>query len=396
MEKALGVSPPRFESVQDIANAIDREDTAAPADEEPTYYAVLRMDGDDLGQWVSGAKTPHLLKVLAGTEADDKSPKGYFKKHWQPAKAGGLQADAVRRPLTPGFHAALSEALGNFSLYCAGQVVEAFNGQLLYSGGDDVLAMLPAEKALDCAFALQCAFRGELPAETPRRVGEVLEDLFEFYPSSPGFIRCKHSSGKGEHLRPNWPLMLMGPEATASVGIAIGHVRSPMQDTIQAARAAEGEAKDMRGKGAFCLSILKRSGEAVSFRAKWNSGVPAVWSELNEPKLHALSSRFAYRYAQLVEALVVEGGSAEGAHYAETWTNPECLADAIEAELAHVLKQQGDKTQREARELAKLWRDRLIGDDPASPALSPRDFLHFWTAWAFVNRNTNSGTTPEQ
>jgi hypothetical protein len=190
--------------------------------------------------------------------------------------------------------------------------------------------------------------------------------------------------------------MVMGPLATASVGIAIGHVRSPMQDTIQAARDAERQAKAVRGKGAFCLSILKRSGEAVSFAAKWNSGVPAVWSELNEPKLHELSSRFAYRYAQLVEALVVEGGSAPGARYAETWTNPECLADAIEAELTHVLMQQGDKTQRVARELAKLWRDRLIGDDPANPALSPRDFLHFWTAWAFVNRNTDSGTTPEQ
>src|SRR5207247_8209215 len=112
MGKTPGVRPPRFESVQDIANAIDREETDAPVEKEPTYYAIVRMDGDDLGQWVSGAKTPRLLNVLAGSEADEKSPKGYFKKHWQSAKAGGLQAAAVRRPLTPGFHAALSEALG--------------------------------------------------------------------------------------------------------------------------------------------------------------------------------------------------------------------------------------------------------------------------------------------
>jgi hypothetical protein len=196
LEKALGVRPLRFESVQGIANAIDREETDAPADKEPTYYAVLCMDGDDLGQWVSGAKTPPLFKVLAGTEADEKSPKGYFKKHWRPTKAGGLQAGAVRRPLTAGFHAALSEALGNFSLYCAGQVVEAFNGQLLYSGGDDVLAMLPAEKALDCAFALQCAFRGELPAEAPRRVRAVLVDLFEFYPNSRALSAASTVPGK--------------------------------------------------------------------------------------------------------------------------------------------------------------------------------------------------------
>jgi len=253
MEKALGVRPPGFKSVQRIADAIDREETDVPDDKEPTYYAVLYMDGDDLGQWVSGARTPILFNVLAGTEADEASPKGYFKKHWRPAKAGGLQADAVHRPLTPGFHAALSEALGNFSLYCARQVVEAFQGQLLYSGGDEVLAMLPADRALECAQALQLTFRGVDPekpeANASRGVQRAMQGLFEFH--ATGFITCKQATGGGEHLRPNWPLMVMGEEATASVGIAIGHVRAPMQDTIQAAREAEHAAKAVRGKGAF-------------------------------------------------------------------------------------------------------------------------------------------------
>ncbi|MCI0536097.1 MAG: type III-B CRISPR-associated protein Cas10/Cmr2 [Verrucomicrobiales bacterium] len=285
MEKALGIHPPRFESVEAIADAIDREESDPPADKEPTYYAILCMDGDDLGQWVNGTKTPPLLKVLAGTEADEKSPKGYFKKHWQPAKAGGIQVGAVRRPLTPGFHAALSEALGNFSLYCAGQVVKAFKGQLLYSGGDDVLAMLPAKKAVECAQALQLTFRGLDPekpqANASRLVQRVLkwtrdnpDGLFEF--PADGFVTCKRAAGEGEHLRPNWPLMVMGLEATASVGIAIGHVRSPMQDTIQAARDAEHTAKSVPGKAAVCLSVLKRSGESAQFAAKWNSGVTGV------------------------------------------------------------------------------------------------------------------------
>ena len=391
---------PDFKSVPDIARIesnIDREDSDAAEGSEPKYYAVLCMDGDDMGQWVSGVKAAPLVRSLAEEAA------GYFRSHWQPG-AKLPRADEVKRPLSPGCHAALSEALANFSLYCAGPVVRAFDGQLLYAGGDDLVAMVPAQNALNCAQALQLSFRGVHPdspdAHASSRVKTVLKDIFDFSRHADGFLTLRRTErgdvGRAEHLKPNWPLMVMGPMATASVGIAIGHVRSPMQDTIQAARDAERRAKAVRGKGAFCLSILKRSGEAVSFAARWNSGVPAVWSELNEPKLHELSSRFAYRYAQLVEALVVEGGSAEGARYAETWANPECLADAIEAELTHVLKQQGEKTQREARELAKLWRDRLIGDDPANPALSPRDFLHFWTAWAFVSRNTDSGTTPEQ
>jgi len=59
--------------------------------------------------------------------------------------------------------------------------------------------------------------------------------------------------------------------------------------------------------------------------------VPAVWSELNAG-VHKPEQPLCYRYAQLVGSRV-EGGSAEGARYVQSWTNPESLADAIEAEL---------------------------------------------------------------
>jgi CRISPR-associated protein Cmr2 len=386
---------PKFDSVQDIAKAIDREESETPQGKEPKYYAVLCMDGDDMGQWLSGVKAAPLVGCLAEQAAD------YFRAHWQPGANLPLP-DSVQRPLSPGYHASLSEALANFSLYCAGSITRAFDGQLLYAGGDDVVAMVPATNALDCAQALQLAFRGINPdpgkARASEEVKRVLQDIFDYTHHAEGFITLRRSArgdvGRGEHLKPNWPLMMMGPLATASVGIAIGHVRSPMQDTIQAARDAEHAAKSVPGKGAFCLSILKRSGEAVSFAAKWDSGVPAVWSELNAG-VHNLSSRFAYRFAQLVAAQVVEGGSAEGAGYVKSWNDHEKLADIVEAELTHVLKKQGGKAPPKARELAKFWRDRLIGDDAERPALSPHDFLHFWTAWAFVRRQSEPDANSE-
>ena len=150
-----------------------------------------------------------------------------------------------------------------------------------------------------------------------------------------------------------------------------------MQDTIQAARKAEQDAKSVTGKGAFCLRILKRSGEAVDFTARWNDAVVSVWSEMNA-KIHDLSGRFAYRYAERVKALVIVGGGDRGARYADTWDAH--LAEAAQAELRHVLRQQGDLTLDKAREMAALWCTALI------PALGPRDFLHFWLTWAFVNR----------
>jgi CRISPR-associated protein Cmr2 len=387
---------PKFESVQDLANAIDREESDTPETKEPKYYAVLCMDGDDMGQWVSGVRSAPLANSLADKAAD------YFRKNWK-SGPGLPEADNIQRPLSPGYHAALSEALANFSLYCAGPIVRAFEGQLLYSGGDDVAAMVPAQKALDCAQALQLAFRGIDPdsadARASNQVKTVLKDIFDYSRHVNGFVTLRRSErgdvGRAEHLKPNWPLMVMGPLATASVGIAIGHVRAPMQDTIQAAREAEREAKSVPGKGAFCLSILKRSGEAVSFAAKWDSGVPAVWSELNA-RVHNLSSRFAYRYAQLIEALVVEGGSADGTRYAENWTEPGSLLDAIEAELTHVLRKQGEMEATKAKRIAQDWRLKLVGANLAKPALSPRDFLHFWTAWAFIRRNTEPDNKAEQ
>lgn len=375
-----------FKSVIEIASGKKETwDEADPDFEslkaEESYYAVLAMDGDDMGQWVSGEKAAPLVNSLA------EQAQGYFRKHWKSDETG-VTADQVKRPLSPGYHAALSEALSNFSLYCAGPIVRAFGGQLIYAGGDDVLAMLPARAALDCAQALQLAFRGVDPspaeAHASQAVNDKLNRLFAF--PAPGFVRCLTESGRKANLKPNWPLMVMGPQAGASVGIAVGHVRSPMQDTIQAAREAEQAAKKVPGKSAFCLNVLKRSGEAVGFAAKWSSGLVSIWGEL-EAGIHDLSGRFAHRYATLVKALVVTGGGPGGATYATQWTDT--LREAVTAELAHVIRQQSDnrQTHANARELASRWAPVLTA------ALAPRDFLHFWLTFAFINRLAKSQTT---
>lgn len=252
-----------FKSVVELASG--KKDTWDETDEQlklapdESYYAVLCFDGDEMGKWVSGTKAPVLIGQLS-SEARD-----YFQRHWQPEKAGGLQAKDVRRVLTPSYHAALSEALSNFGLYCARKIIEAFDGQLIYCGGDDVLAMLPAAKALPCAEALYWTFRGQLPEPADGEATRTLTSLFEF--PSPGFVRLRHAL-KNE---PRWPFIVMGPRATASAGIAIGHVRSPMQDTIRAAREAEQDAKKQLGRDAFCLRILKRSGEALHIGGHWRN-----------------------------------------------------------------------------------------------------------------------------
>jgi len=367
LKDALHAEAPGFESVQDIAEAIDSDE------ESNKYYAILCMDGDDMGQWVGGSKTPPWKDILSGNENDPKTPLGYFKQHW------GNNWEKIRSPLTPSFHAALSEALGNYSLYCAGQIVEAFNGQLIYAGGDDVLAMLPVESAIDCADALQLVFRGIDPRNNGRsskKVQNILHDLFEF-PAS-GFVLCRKGSGSGEHCRPNWPLMVPGPASSASVGIAIGHVRSPMQDVIHAARDAEHAAKQVPGKGALAVSVLKRGGESVRFAARFESGALGLWAELAEYRAK-LSSRFIYRYLRKLQPMLatVKDGRAT---WVAGWENDGIdMKPILEAELFDSLCQQSEFGNQEAKARARLWTENLA-------SLSPENFLHFWMARAFVNR----------
>ena len=380
---------PDFESVQDVAQTEadlgklaawkrerwlkKTEDGLDTEQDSDKYYAVLCMDGDDMGQWVSGAKAPPVMQAMADKAA------AFFQQHWK----GDPAAGQVQRPLSPSYHAALSEALNHFSLYAAGQVVEKFDGQLFYAGGDDVLAILPAQNALHCAAALKCAFQGHVPDDTASEITGPLAELFEL---KDGFLRCLVEAGPSGRLRPNWPLVVPGPTATVSVGIAIGHVRTPMQDVIQAARGAESVAKKVLKKGALCLRVMKRSGESAEFTARFDTGVLGVWDELSA-KVHDLSGRFAYRYVQLLKPLLARTGEDSDSGWEKAWT-PD-LMEACRAELRHTLIQQGQQKAEKANANAVRWITQLIRSADA-PVLSPAGFLHFWMAWAFVNRITQS------
>ena len=106
-------------------------------------FALLRMDGDDVGgKWISGKLLPpwHVLiapnneeKVLDDRrEVEDGEGRGY----------GGVYARS--RPVAPSTLSTLSMVI-TLNTGVVRSVVEAFGGFLVYSGGDDVLAILPAE-----------------------------------------------------------------------------------------------------------------------------------------------------------------------------------------------------------------------------------------------------------
>jgi len=94
------------------------------------YYAVLMLDGDSMGEWLTGRhkKTPTLQQIVtsAGETVPDKP-----------------------RPLYPALHGELSRRLGRLASKLH-DVVDKYLGRVVYSGGDDLLAFLPLQTALPC------------------------------------------------------------------------------------------------------------------------------------------------------------------------------------------------------------------------------------------------------
>jgi len=290
--------------------------------EEPSagekYFAVLAFDGDQIGKWVGGEKTPPIKSQLAdysdATGVQRKGMREFFERDSNPDGGNGTLAERMkpflesRRAVSPSYHLQFSEALGNFALHCAASIVEAYDGRLIYSGGDDVLAMLPADTALECAQDLVRAFQGEAPKKSakPRLRGDKPEALDWLAQKAPGFLQSgslRESTGKVDPAsEKHIPFVVPGPAATASVGIAIAHFKSPLQDVVRAAQSAEKRAKNQLGRSAVAVSLFKRSGEITEWGCQWQSGGLALY-EAVAVRLDAkeLSVKFPHRVCQLLE-----------------------------------------------------------------------------------------------
>ena len=215
-----------------------------------TYYALLLMDGDYMGRWLSGADG-YAISYGEGFHPQVRS--GFDGK----ASDNPLLLDYVnqKRALSPNRHLAISGALNDFSLTLVPHVVEVEHlGRVIYAGGDDVLAMLPVADLLSAMQRLRFAYSGEAPN------GQA--------DNSKGLaMRAGFALLRGRLMR------TMGDRATASAGAVIAHHQAPMSAVLRELRAAEKRAKNEGGRNAFSLSLIKRSGATLQFTANWGEPV---------------------------------------------------------------------------------------------------------------------------
>jgi len=262
----------------------------------PAYYAILQMDGDEMGKWLSGRKSPKVGEVLHPD----------IKKYYESLDEKGKIESffEARCPVTPALHSAISEALSNFALHIVPFVVEKkHKGTLIYSGGDDVLALLPLQTALDCARELELAFKGKPPANNGAKEG--------YYKTDKGY-----------------ELLMMGPKAGISAGLAIVHYKDDLREGLDAARKAERQAK-RNGRNSIAISVCRRSGVHSTTLCDWEM-VDTV-KKWVQAFLKGASDRWVYHlYREL-----------------PTLTGDEIPIEAIKSEI----KRQVNRAEKTTREL---------------------------------------------
>ncbi|OYT73280.1 MAG: type III-B CRISPR-associated protein Cas10/Cmr2 [Armatimonadetes bacterium JP3_11] len=167
---------------------------------------------------------------------------------------GDRMGETLNQMTTPEQHQAFSERLSVFAqeVQC---IVDRHKGHLVYCGGDDVLALLPTDRALACAYALRQSFERVLQSVMPN-----------------------------------------GRRATLSAGIAIVHAMENLQIAIGWARQTEQQAK--RTRDALAVARYPRSGGANRYSAPWERY--EEWNTWTEAFHHGLADGFPYELRQLV------------------------------------------------------------------------------------------------
>ena len=220
-------------------------------------------------------------------------------------------------------HREFSSSLARFA-GAVEPIAKGFGGALVYDGGDDVLAVLPVKRAIDCAKALRATF------------GEMV---------------------KGKD----------GKSLTASAGIAVGHKSDPIQDLVRKAHAAESRAKSDYSRDALAVSVFKRSGESLEWGCKWESKVLSIYGQLRDSLDGNLSGRFPYKLAECLRP------------YGDITAD---MKEIVVAEFGHAWERSTNKAMSgELAEAVSQYLGEVLGENG-----KPKDFLDLFLCEAFIDR----------
>lgn len=253
----------------------------------PTYYAIIMFDGDRMGKHLEDSPPARRTEIV--------------------------------------------KYLGEFALNKVPELVNKANGELIYGGGDDVLAMVSTAKALSLAREVNDAFQATLAQVSPDTKSA---DPF-----------------------------------TASAGIVVAHYKFDLREAMDIARRTEKTAKE-QGRDRLALTILRRSGEHTTAACLWDNSEHLV--RLVEWFKKGMTDRWAYHLRAVLEQLVdpephyLSYAAVEKSNNARRVTIPE-IPEILDMEL---------------RRLVHRAEFKPLGDDgnPIEPAALRSQLETIWNA----------------
>lgn len=220
------------------------------------YYAVLLMDGDNMGDLING----ETVTAEWGSVIHPELCKRYERPAFKPLNDQLKGKLGDRRILSPALHAAISDSLNSFARFAVAPLVAKSGGRLIYAGGDDVCAILPLDAALATADAIRKAYTAGFVRYT--------EDSAESCGTGSTV------SGKmGIHFAP-------AKDISISAAIVIAHHKQPLREVLKDAHAVlDGIAKRKAGRNAVAIRLKKRSGGDRDFYCNWDEVNPFMPGE---------------------------------------------------------------------------------------------------------------------
>lgn len=237
------VSGSSVRAVRVAAKRLRTEARSLKIDPPRPYLAVLAFDGDEMGKWLSGEKNRKLHEYLARSVANELN------------STSATPLLDLTWPVTPSMHASLSEACSVFSQRTSSYVLHRLGllGQLIYSGGDEVLAMVPVgvmggvELATEAALQLRLRFSGHMRK------------------SDGSYIAEPNATGAGFTWDSQGQLGLaFGDKASASAALVVFHQKTPLGRALREAhRSLDEYAKSEAhlNRNALAITIFRRSGQ---------------------------------------------------------------------------------------------------------------------------------------
>ncbi|MGB3694504.1 MAG: type III-B CRISPR-associated protein Cas10/Cmr2 [Spirulinaceae cyanobacterium] len=256
------------------------------------WWVILLGDGDGMGQYVNGRKLKEYQEYLANLQPEtyqsvklNSEEETEFKEQFQ-------KLLETRKRMGPATHIGLNRALLDFSNRLVPYLTEKrFCGKVIYSGGDDVMAVLPLEDLPEYLRSLKSAWCGGTdPGE------EFANQATEDNPSGSGYW-CSRGEVEGV---PKRPLFTMGKDATMSVGVVVAHKSVPLPTVLEALWDAEKErAKKLLGtpnKDGLCFRVIYSSGNVLEALMKGHL-LDSWWDFVNTQQKAELTP-LLYRLAE--------------------------------------------------------------------------------------------------